>query len=121
MDQKTYQILCSQLSSRPSNIETNWNDNARRLEIFKIINGALENYSKWPNSSFIPEDPFEIVVWDHSACLLDDLLIDEALLAIENRFQVKPPHDFWRRCLSLTYGQVIDEFINLIDAAAQDE
>jgi hypothetical protein len=58
----------------------------------------------WPNSFFVPEDSFEIMMWDYT----DGLAAAGALTAIEREVGMpRQPDIFWDQFTKASFGEVV--------------
>ena len=75
------------------------------------------NGYRWPSRLFIPDDPFEIPCWDHTAYSVDDMRILDVTPAIKERLGRDLPESALRDLLRKTYGEVVDSVLQLQKSA----
>ena len=108
---KTYKQICAQLEERTTDCLVNWGDNPERQYFAAEVSRILKTNLKWPNSFFIPADPFEILCWDKEAYPIDMLTIEDVIQEIETSVGKRLPGSFWLASLSKPFGEVVDELL----------
>lgn len=106
-----YKNLCRQLASRNADYWKTWGDDSIRLAGAKFVAGKLAEAANWPNSIFIPADPFELIAWDHNSCVVDDLSLTSALLEVEKHFEIDLIDKQWESIFKKSFGEAVDFLI----------
>lgn len=102
-----FRFVCRQLASRNQSCLDLWGSDPLRSQLAAKVSAILKDYLRWPNSLFIPPDPFQIVGWDHTVYSVDHLLVTEAFMVIEDKTGAKLSDSFFEDCWDLPYGNVI--------------
>ncbi len=102
-----YRDICAQLEQRTPECWSLWGDDAR-LKAAQFVAGTLAEAVEWPNPIFIPEDPYELLFWDHKSCAIDDLSLVDAMMQIEEHFKVSPSEKQMETFETGTVGGYVD-------------
>jgi hypothetical protein len=109
-----YDDLCGQLSQRTPECWSLWGPNAARLEAAQFVARALTDGGvEWPNLILHPNDPFELVFWDHKSCVIDDLSLVGAMVTIETHFNASPSEEQFEKLVAGTVGEYVDFLLGL--------
>lgn len=78
--------IIRQLKRRTVNDLKMWDDfSSDEKRIARIVSGIIQNQFSYPNDLFMPNDPFEIMIWDS----LGDLGTTEVVSDIEEKLALK--------------------------------
>jgi hypothetical protein len=102
---RAFKGIVVQIQQRPQECPEYWSQFSKREKAVEdaISRIAMEEIG-WPNSHFIPDDPFEIIMWDGG----DDLATAAALGRLEKELGLKRKSDSeWQNLASHTYGYVV--------------
>ena len=93
------------MSTRSGESAGSWEAFSRReVNVARSVSSIAKKSLGWPNDNFIPEDPFQIVVWDRYG----DLATVEALAGVEATLGLrKRTTEEWDALLGKSYGEVI--------------
>src|SRR6266404_815554 len=82
-----------------------WNRFSKsEVELARIISKVVKEALRWPNDYFIPDDPFEIVIWDKHG----DMATTETIAAIERKIGVEQKASAeWENLTKKNYGSVV--------------
>ena len=83
-----YHDLCAHLNQRTPECWALWGPDPERIRAAQFVAETLADAVEWPNLILHPEDPFELLFWDHKSCAIDDLSLVEAMMTIEDHFNV---------------------------------
>ena len=103
-----YRDICNQLSSRTAECWALWGPDQARVQAAQFVATALAEAVEWPNPIFIPDDPYELVCWDHKSCAIDDLSLVGAFMEIESHFNREPPDNEFELFYQGTVGAYVD-------------
>lgn len=114
---KSHADIAKQLVEREASYEGQWNaftieEKALARTIAQIAMAEMG----WPNDRFIPDDPFEIVIWDAG----DGLATGSALSKIERVLRLaQKPESEWKDLATNTLGNVVKRLLS--EAITADE
>ena len=111
-EHRTHMLLAAQLQQRDETCLLAWGDACDRIRLARQVSGIIHKWLYWPNDFFIPEDPFEILVWDHTAYYSDGFVLSGIVKEFEEFIGETYTDTFWEAALSLRYGEVIDHLLN---------
>lgn len=95
----------SQLQSRPDPCVDVWPTDEDTRSIVATMAPILQKYFNWPNSHFIPEDPFDVIFWDHTG----DLISAEADAALASALGLPKEFSFLELAVQrLAYIDVVN-------------
>lgn len=99
------QRLQSQLRRRDPSCLSLWGEDLVRTQLARTISDVARRGLGWPNDYFIPDDAFEVVLWD--CC--GDLGDAAALMAIYERLGVDLCEDEreWALLSGMSFGEVV--------------
>lgn len=104
-----FKHLKNQMEQRDSSTKVEWDSFSEndKNNVF-IIADILKDHLGWPNTFFIPADPAELVFWDQYG----DLDLVEAIMAIEDEFDIKANDSYWQAINTKTFGEVVKDITN---------
>ncbi len=103
-----YDDICTQLSQRTPDCWSTWGPDKARLEAARFVARTVAEAVEWPNPIFVPDDPYDLVFWDHKSCVVDDLSLIDALMEIDGHFHANPSEDEMGMLAAGTLGPYID-------------
>ena len=103
-----YADICRQLSLRAPECWSLWGPNAARVEAARFVAKVVGEAVEWPNPILIPDDPYELVFWDHKSCTVDDFSLVGAFLEIEKHFGKSSSEEEATRIYEGTLGCYVD-------------
>ena len=103
-----YDHICQQLALRTADCWALWGPNEARVQAAQFVARTVGEEVEWPNPIFIPDDPFELVFWDHKSCAVDDLSLVGAFMTIESHFGASPSDEDLDRFQEGTFGAYVD-------------
>jgi len=98
--------LCSVLRKRTKEALSEWSSSVDVHRCLCIVSPLVQEYFRWPNSYFVPNDPCEYLLWDIS---WTGLLDSEFMAVLTTKLSL--PDDFFDGCDSMTYGQLIHKIV----------
>lgn len=113
-NKKNYYCIRDQLASRTDAVWQLWPTGRRDLA--KGISRLIAEEIRWPNSFFIPDDPCEILLWEHSS----SIYLDSALTGITELLlgKITPPDELlelYSQLHDLRYGFFVDRIAILVE------
>jgi hypothetical protein len=103
-----HQNLCEQLSQRSPECWSLWGPDAARLQAAQFVAKTLADEVEWPNLILHPDDPFELLFWDHKSCGIDDLSVVGAMVTIGTHFNAAPSDEQFEKLAAGTVGDYVD-------------
>lgn len=103
-----YRDICAQLALRTPECWSLWGTDEARVKAAQFVAKTLGEAVEWPNPVFIPDDPCELLFWDHKSCAIDDLSLVGALVEIETYFNVSPSEEELDTLAAGTFGAYVD-------------
>jgi len=103
---RAHREIISQLTRRSVECLAHWdNFSEKERELAKKISKIVCKCFAWPNEYFLPDDPFEIMIWERSG---DFMATTEAIATIENELGLKQKTSAeWESLMKQNYGKVI--------------
>jgi hypothetical protein len=104
---RVFKDIIAQIQQRPQDTLEFWGDfSPVELDIKQKISKIAVQELRWPNSHFLPSDPFEIIMWDGTG----DLATAAALDLIEKEFGLRRRSDGeWQELASHALGYVVQK------------
>jgi hypothetical protein len=104
---RSFKGIAEQLKHRSEVSRDSWKPFCTKEQtIARVIARIAKEEIGWPNTYFIPDDPFEILLWDAG----EDLLTTSALERIESDIGLEGmDDDQWKELASQTFGEVVCE------------
>lgn len=100
VDRRAYRSICAQLLSRSPSVWCLWPEDL--VITAKEIAGVVEEYFRWPNPYYIPDDPCEVLFWDPTM----EMRFEEASLVLSDKFGF--PEDRAEELREGTFGALIE-------------
>ena len=100
--------ICQQLALRTAECWTLWGPNEARVKAAQFVAKTVAEEVRWPNPIFIPDDPSELVFWDHKSCVVDDFSLLGAFMKIEDHFGASSSEADLDRLWERTFGGYLD-------------
>jgi hypothetical protein len=114
-----YQDICAQLQQRTPDCWSLWGAADARVKAAQFVAKTLGEAVEWPNPIFVPEDPFELLFWDHKSCAIDDLSLVGAFVEIESHFNAQPSEKEMDALAAGTVGGYVDFLLRQATADAR--
>jgi len=111
--------IIAQLKRRDASCITFWSKDKQRLEIFESISKIIQEYFRHSNRYFIPDDPFEILLWEPPGLPGSNLAIEDALMDLEDKFGISLSEQDCIKMLNMTLGEVVDLIIGKLSIKLQ--
>lgn len=105
-----YSRICRQLRARTQCALDQWSHSERIRQVRDKVSPIIQDEFSWPNCYFVPDDPCEILLWEHSAdCQIANAMsdIDKALGV---HLSAEETEDIMQRVYSMSYGEFIAWF-----------
>lgn len=104
---RVFKDIITQMQQRTEDSSAFWNQfSPAELDIEQKISKIAVQELGWPNSHFLPSDPFEIIMWDGTG----DLATAAALDRIEKEFGLRRRSDSeWQELASHAFGYVVQK------------
>lgn len=117
---KNYSRICGQLRARTESALDQWSDSERLRQVRDTVSPIIQDEFSWPNCRFVPDDPCEILLWEHSAdCQIANAMADiDKALGIH--LSAEETEDIMRRVYSMSYGELIAWFAALGSSPRSD-
>ena len=109
-----YHHLCGQLSQRTPDWWSLWEPDATRRQAAQFVAGILADELEWPSLILHPDDPFELVFWDHKSCAIDDLSFAGAICTIESHFNANVSVMQFEKLAGGTVGEYVNFLLGRI-------
>jgi hypothetical protein len=103
-----YHDICAQLAQRTPECWSLWGADEARLKAAQFVAKTLAEAVEWPDPILIPQDPFELLFWDHKSCITDDFSLVGAFLQIEEHFSISPSDQDMAAHATGTIGDYVD-------------
>ncbi len=103
-----YQDICAQFSRRTPECWSLWGPDPARIQAAQFVAHTLAETVEWPNPILHPDDPLELLFWDHKSSAVDDLSLVDAEMTIESRFKVSPSEEQSDALAAGTVGDYVD-------------
>lgn len=106
---RSFKCIAEQLKHRSEVSRDSWKPFCPKEQtIARVIARIAKEEIGWPNTYFIPDDPFEILLWDAG----EDLLTTSAVERIESDIGLEGmDDDQWKELASQTFGEVVRELL----------
>jgi hypothetical protein len=108
---RIFKSVCRQLEERGADVEDLWGSDPRRRRAVEIVSGIIAKHMGWPNTRFVPQDPFWIVMWDRYSTLVDELRHEDVRVDLESAFGTKVSRTQLSDWYAWPYGRVIDQLL----------
>ena len=101
------QRLRRQLRRRDPSCLALWGKDLVRTQLARTISDIARRGLGWPNDYFIPQDAFEVVIWDNFG---DAFAFAELLMELEDALGIDLGEDDeeFGRLLTMSFGEVVD-------------
>ncbi len=83
-----------------------WGNDSKRLEVAQVLSGIINGVG-WTSDYFIPDDPFDLLLWGGGYDLQDV----EVIMDIERHFVINIPENHNEMIGQFTLGQLVDYLI----------
>jgi hypothetical protein len=110
-----YDDICQQLALRTAECWTLWGPNEARVKAAQFVAKTVAEEVQWPNPIFLPDDPFELVFWDHKSCVIDDLSLVGAFVTIEDHFNRSSSEEEFAHLAQGTFGGYVDFLLKRVE------
>lgn len=102
-------FLKRQMKRRSASCLDLWGRDCERVRLAREISSVLKRQFGWPTECFIPDDPFEILMFERAFV---DMPAAYAVLDIEDLCpDVAFTESHWRWFLTVTFGEVVDHLL----------
>jgi len=104
---RVFKEFVAQMQQRAADSSEFWNQfSPAEMEVQQIISRIAVEELGWPNSHFLPSDPFEIIMWDGTG----DIATAAALDRMEKEFGLRRRSDSeWQELASHVFGYVVQK------------
>ncbi len=103
-----YRNICAQLSQRTPDCWSLWGPDAARVQAAQFVAKTLAETVEWPDPILHPDDPLELLFWDHKSCAIDDLSLVDAELTLESHFKMSLSEQQSDALAAGTVGDYVD-------------
>lgn len=112
---RTRKDLLHQLEARGPEGADSWLGHPG-AELEALASSLLRENMDWPERPFLPDDPLEILLWDHTGYPIDNMAAEAFVQELEIGLNVSIPDEFLQRAVSGTYGEFLVGIRGLLDA-----
>lgn len=110
LQERTWKQVSSALTARDASCVDAWNAFPEHAAIARTCREILSAEMGWPSDRFVPEDPVDVLLWEHGHHLVD-YESESAVQAMELALGLTLSDDFWERSLQLTFGELVDRLV----------
>lgn len=98
--------ICAQLALRDRSCLQLWPDNSELITTISFVFSKIQEWFRWPNDFYMPEDPCEILFWDSSL----ELRVEGALLELASRLHI--PIDLLAEWMNGSLGDFVNRILD---------
>lgn len=99
-----------QVRQRPRADPRIWGDDPARQRVAICLAQAIQKAGRWPNAHFLPDDPIDILWWEHDGGLEPI----EVHFELEESLGFKTTPEAFYAMDTMTFGQAVDHMMGLV-------
>ncbi|MFA7232420.1 MAG: hypothetical protein WC071_14195 [Victivallaceae bacterium] len=86
-----------------------------RQEVAELIASRLSKSQRWKKEVFLPRDSFNVICHGPTFDWGNEFALEETIEEFENIYCVTVPLSFWGLPESITFGELVDNFVEIIN------